>query len=71
MKEELKKVLYGLDWMQILNKAIEGRKTSWNFGAYNHPVIEWRNASDEVCVAVVKALEEYEDNKKELAGEGK
>jgi hypothetical protein len=55
--------LYKLDWIKILSKAIEGRPTSWNI----KPVLEWRNASDEICFAVVNALEEEGlINKREL-----
>lgn len=44
--------LYKLNWIKILNEAIESRKTSW----VKNPVIEWRNASDEILMAVIKSL---------------
>ena len=43
-----------LDWIGILEKAIENRPTSWGF----NPVAEWRNASDEIYFGVLKALKE-------------
>ena len=57
-EEKLRDILCKLDWIQILDTATKRRKTSWNFGGYEHPVVEWRNASDEVCMAVVNALED-------------
>ena len=56
--EKLREILHSLDWIKILDKAVNRRKTSWNFQGYGHPVIEWRNASDEVCMAVINALED-------------
>jgi len=56
--EKLRIILHNLNWIQILDKAIKHRTTSWNFGSYNHPVVEWRNASDEICMAVINALED-------------
>jgi hypothetical protein len=50
---ELRARLYQLDWIKILADAIEMRPTSWN----DKPVREWRNASDEICSAVIRALE--------------
>lgn len=52
VKGEVKHELYKLDWIKILQQAIEMRRTSWG----DDVVREWRNASDEVCVAVVRAL---------------
>lgn len=46
--------LYPLNWISILNRAIKSRPTSWS----KNPVVEWRNASDEVCNAVISALRE-------------
>ena len=51
-KNKFKHALYNLDWIQILNDAIKSRPTSWA----ENPVIEWRNASDEICGAVCTAL---------------
>lgn len=42
-----------LDWVKILRKAIKARPTSWA----EFPIIEWRNASDEVMWEVIKALQ--------------
>jgi hypothetical protein len=53
-KDKLKMILYRLDWIKILDRAIKMRPTSWN----DNPVREWRNASDEINFAVVHALEE-------------
>ena len=53
-KSDLKVILFRLDWIKILNEAIEGRRSSWG----ERPVLEWRNASDEVNCAVVNALEQ-------------
>ncbi len=52
--EKLRLILHNLDWIKILDKAINHRKTSWK----QDPVVEWRNASDEVCMAVINALED-------------
>ena len=56
--------IYKLDWIQILNKAIKNRTTSW----YGHqtlerddfipPVREWQNASDEIAGEVIAAMRE-------------
>lgn len=46
--------LYKLNWIKILRNAIDNRRSS--LGKF--PVIEWRNASDEICLAVIKAMEE-------------
>jgi len=51
--QEIRVQLYQLDWIQILAEAIRMRPTSWN----ENPVREWRNASDEICSAVIRALE--------------
>ena len=45
-----------LDWIAILDEAIKARPTSWWVGKTS-PVREWRNASDEVCFAVINAME--------------
>lgn len=55
--EKLRIILYNLDWIKILDRAVKHRPSSWNFGNYNHPVIEWRNASDGVFMALIKELE--------------
>ena len=57
-EEKLRQILHNLDWFKIMQKAIDSRKTSWNFQGYGHPIIEWRNATDEVCMAVINALED-------------
>ena len=51
---ELKHIIYRLDWIKILHEAIKARPTSW----YDPAVREWRNAGDEVCSALIHALEE-------------
>jgi len=43
------------DWMKILYDAIKSRPSSWKYGTDS--VIEWRNASDEVCMAVLHEME--------------
>lgn len=53
-KLELGYQLAQLDWILILDEAIKSRPRSWS----NNPVVEWRNASDEVWMAVISALEE-------------
>ena len=53
-KEKLKWAIYNLDWITIMAEAIKNRPTSWK----NDPIHEWRNASDEVCSAVINALKE-------------
>jgi hypothetical protein len=55
---ELKQKLYNLNWIQILSNAIKSRPTSWNNEKFGTPVLEWRNASDEINYQVVKALEQ-------------
>lgn len=44
------------DWIKILETAIRTRQSSWNNG-YD-AVREWRNASDEICMAVIHAMED-------------
>ena len=69
--KKLRNILHKLDWIKILDTATKRRKTSWNFQGYGHPVVEWRNASDEVCMAVINALEDkgiLEDKSKALCG---
>ena len=51
-----KERLWRLDWIKILRRAIELRPSSWS----DHPVIEWRNASDCLCIAVIDALKNLE-----------
>lgn len=46
-----------LDWIKILDSAIKARPLSW-WGDQTPPVREWRNASDEIAMAVLKAMEE-------------
>lgn len=50
----LKIDIYQLDWIKILKQAIDRRPRSWS----ENPIWEWRNAGDEVCHALVQALEE-------------
>lgn len=52
MRENISIELMRLDWIKILNEAIKMRKSSWN----EDPVREWRNASDEICGAVLRAM---------------
>jgi len=52
--ETLKQILHNLSWFDIMRRAIEHRKTSWS----ENPIFEWRNATDEVCMAVLNALED-------------
>lgn len=52
-KQNLKTLLYRLDWISILDEAIKARPASWK----EHPVTEYRNASDEICSALIHALE--------------
>lgn len=64
--DNLQTELYQLDWIKILQKAIESRPTSWGYpdrkveteNGFDHPVIEWRNASDELIRPIWKQLEE-------------
>lgn len=57
--------LYKVNWIKLLKRSIERRPSSWGYPtdparpSKNHyPISEWRNASDELCMEVVKALEE-------------
>ena len=56
--ENLRYILHSLDWIKILNNAVNNRKSSWNFQGFGNPVIEWRNASDEICMALINELED-------------
>jgi len=64
--ENLQTKLYQLDWIQILQEAIESRPSSWGYpdrnveteNGFDHPVIEWRNASDELISPIWNQLEE-------------
>ena len=49
---DLKFEINKLDWIKILDDSIKSRSTSWG----KNPVIEWRNASDEICGALIRAL---------------
>ena len=49
---DLKSRMYRLNWVKIIQRAVKSRPTSWG----ENPVVEWRNASDEVCYAVVDAM---------------
>lgn len=51
---EMRTLIHTLNWSKILHSAIESRKTSWRAD----PVIEWRNASDEVCMAFFREMED-------------
>lgn len=53
-KVQLKTLLYRLDWIHILQEAVMLRRSSWG----KDVVVEWRNASDCVSSAVIRALEE-------------
>ena len=64
-KDRLHSKLYQLDWIQILQDAIEGRPNSWGYptnpadpdnGVSGYPVNEWRNASDQLIAPVWKRL---------------
>jgi len=47
-KQEIKKALYQLDWINIMKEAVESRPSSWGVkkGEEYTAVNEWRNASD-------------------------
>lgn len=49
VREEIKTDLYQLDWIRILKRAIDSRPRSWS----DNPVLEFRNASDEVLAAMM------------------
>lgn len=46
--EEIKEAMYSLDWIQIMQDAVETRPSSWGVkkGDEARAVDEWRNASD-------------------------
>ena len=52
-QEKLRYKMAKLNWILILKAATDGRRTSWA----ENPVVEWRNASDEVYMAVINAME--------------
>jgi len=54
IREKIRLELYRLDWIIILKKAIEARRTSWG----EDIIREWRNASDEVLSALMEVAEE-------------
>jgi hypothetical protein len=73
-KDELKIKMYRLDWIKILQEAIDMRPSSWYPLGFEPRIFvmpdlktheetkkyspaEWRNASDEVCGAVIRAME--------------
>ena len=43
-----------LNWIKILEEAIQNRPTSWHHAS----VREWRNASNEICFGVIREMEE-------------
>jgi len=59
-EEELKTMLYSLDWIEILQQAVESRPSSWGVktGEEYKAVDEWRNASDTLTGPIWKRLEE-------------
>ena len=56
--KELHTAIYRLDWMHILQDAVEARPTSWGVqkGEEYAAVPEWRNASDELKAPTWKKL---------------
>ncbi len=50
-KDEIKVKIARLDWIKILSEATKSRPTSWG----KDVVREWRNASDEVWGALMRA----------------
>jgi hypothetical protein len=73
-KDGLKTKMYRLDWIKILQEAIDMRPSSWYPLGFEPRVFvmpdlkthdetkkyspaEWRNASDEICGAVIRAME--------------
>ena len=69
-KHELKSKMYSFNWIKILQNAIESRPTSWYPTGFvpmdtkgkfrskeTYSPAEWRNASDEICNAVLRAME--------------
>ena len=60
--------IYLLDWIKIMDMAIKGRPTSWG----ERPIQEWRNASDEVLMALMDQCREggiFSDTIKEARDE--
>lgn len=57
--QEIKEALYHLDWIEIMQEAVETRPTSWGVqkGEEFKAVDEWRNASDTLISPVHKKLE--------------
>jgi len=52
LKTKIRNELSKLNWIDVLNDAISSRSTSW----VKNPVMEWRNASDEIYMSVIKHL---------------
>ena len=50
--QDIKYLLYSLDWISIVARAIKNRPTSWN----EHPIREFRNASDEILFSLINEL---------------
>lgn len=60
LKGNLKNFMYGkMDWQKVFIDAFNSRRSSW--WKLGH-IQEWRNATDEVCFAVWKQLEEFIDS---------
>lgn len=55
-RESVRREIWQLDWIKIMNKAIKMRPTSWN----KDPIREWRNASDEVVTSLMNECVEKE-----------
>ena len=49
IRKEIMQEIYLLDWIKIMDNAIKGRPTSWG----ERPIQEFRNASDEVLMALM------------------
>lgn len=58
--QEIKEALYRLDWIKIMQEAVETRPSSWGVkkGEEYKAVNEWRNASDTLTKPVNDKLKE-------------
>lgn len=56
-KDLLNMYFYNLDWIKIMYDAIELRPSSWYpLGGKQYQPIEWKNASDCICSAVIARI---------------
>ena len=65
---EIHSIIYHLNWVKILEDAVEARPRSWGVqkGEERQAVVEWLNASDELIAPVWKNLYQKLDEVEKL-----